>query len=648
MHNYQLKRTNVLLGGQMKYDLIINNRTTDNVYITPISSSVPYNRLEKSDLLNYPHQENIKKFYADTANSFYKSFINPLLESIYPLPIGYDGPTYDTTYDSNCIKEPINKNIYGKTYSILCPLWLEQITEIENLKFKIEIRNKEDGLICDSIIQFNSNIAKYFQSYIEFLKLHEGCDWVFDINSTKSVVNGLNVSTGICAEATLFNIFEDLTFRERPLLEFNNMIINGLNNNNMICKQLFNFNLCFNISDIVDSFTNHYLKDDVTLKLSVKTLYKDQELPITELFTNHEYIGRSKNEAWKIESETFNIIKPVSDEKHNVFDYLLDNLCIDLIDKNKISQNTCHWCLSQNPEEHFNIYNGFSLMKTDEKDGGGINYYNGETANLEMTKMTNIYYPYWCNTYEKDKKADDDEWLNKWLTELFQFKNNYSQYYSVFNADCWVKNNHYRNNEGNINTMYVLISLSSNIEKTKKVLSKYYVEYGWQLIDDETVWHLWYCMINDVYYVIIIANKGDENNSIDQILFKNFIKTIGSKTDKVCQNLYAILNSHVPSSKILKFTKGLTFLRAAGPGLNSREIEYFKSDHSDAIVNRNFGKIKPYFTINNSNYKNYTYEKIKCNDLSQNYYKFAHSKFKPKYPSLDYFSIRRRQIDDKN
>ena len=46
MNNYQLYRTNVLLGGQMKWDLIIdssqNTLYVSDFHLSPISNNTPY------------------------------------------------------------------------------------------------------------------------------------------------------------------------------------------------------------------------------------------------------------------------------------------------------------------------------------------------------------------------------------------------------------------------------------------------------------------------------------------------------------------------------------------------------------------------------------------------------------------------------
>lgn len=67
MDNFQLYRTNVLLGGQLKWDLVLDsigsNLIVKDFHLSPICGDVPYNRYSQETLINYPHQENIKKYY---------------------------------------------------------------------------------------------------------------------------------------------------------------------------------------------------------------------------------------------------------------------------------------------------------------------------------------------------------------------------------------------------------------------------------------------------------------------------------------------------------------------------------------------------------------------------------------------------------
>ena len=72
MSNYQLYRTNVYLGGQMKWDLVIDD-SVDGLYVTkfnlaPISDNAKaaFNTYSISD----PHEDNIKKYYNSNKSIF--------------------------------------------------------------------------------------------------------------------------------------------------------------------------------------------------------------------------------------------------------------------------------------------------------------------------------------------------------------------------------------------------------------------------------------------------------------------------------------------------------------------------------------------------------------------------------------------------
>ena len=76
-----------------------------------------------------------------------------------------------------------------------------------------------------------------------------------------------------------------------------------------------------------------------------------------DIFSNHEFIPKrslsSDTYSQKIERsgalKKFKIDNSENLTSFNVLDYLRDNRCIDIIDKNKIIQNTCHWCNSLEP-----------------------------------------------------------------------------------------------------------------------------------------------------------------------------------------------------------------------------------------------------------------------------------------------------------
>ena len=115
--NYQLYRTNILLGGQMKYDLIVDGDSTINdVHITPISDRAPYgDRYMDTNILNYENQGNIRDFYKKTQGNFYNTFVDPLLESEYPLPEQDKGyKLYDDSTWMGCSR--MEYKLYNKQF----------------------------------------------------------------------------------------------------------------------------------------------------------------------------------------------------------------------------------------------------------------------------------------------------------------------------------------------------------------------------------------------------------------------------------------------------------------------------------------------------------------------------------------------------
>ena len=375
MNNYQLYRTNVLLGGQMKYDLILsqnsNNHNIDikDIHITPISNNAPYNKYIDDDVLNYNHIENIKTFYKKTSGSFYKTFINPALNNLYPLPEEYK-EIKETTYEMGCRRK--SNQLYDKQFEFLCPVWLEQIEDFEDLSFEIQIKtNPTSQNIITKKIVFKDKLAKYFDDYTKLLGLYDGYDWVFNISKQNCIVSGVDVKNGTCKELRLSNFYNDLLYRERPLLEVNNLIINELNKHNLITRQLFNFNLCFNISDILGFYTFNQLKD-YPLYINVVVCINDKPLDLRDIFSNHEYIDKPISEIPTLSINNGEI--SISEERSgiNVLDYLNDNKHIDLVDKNKILQNTCHWEYSNIKGSIFNLYDGFcGVFKAVDNTGTG-------------------------------------------------------------------------------------------------------------------------------------------------------------------------------------------------------------------------------------------------------------------------------------
>ena len=137
MENLQLYSTNILLGGNMKYDLVIENKynelVVNNFHITPISEKLPYN-VNLDDILNYDHQNNISSYYKSIQGYFYEDFVDSQLKSYWPI-VTDNAKVYDDTFYMGCKRSPYDK--YKKQFEFLVPLWLEKVDR--NIKLKLEI-----------------------------------------------------------------------------------------------------------------------------------------------------------------------------------------------------------------------------------------------------------------------------------------------------------------------------------------------------------------------------------------------------------------------------------------------------------------------------------------------------------------------------
>ena len=144
MKNYQLYKTNVLLSGQMKWDIVIGNSNgtlyVKDFHITPVSNYVPYNKYSDDNIINYEHRYNIKDFYQKISGYFYETPVNHYLNGDWPIIAdSKHSIPFDNTYLSGCSR--MEYKIYNKQFEYLCPLWLEKISNNESISFRINLKS---------------------------------------------------------------------------------------------------------------------------------------------------------------------------------------------------------------------------------------------------------------------------------------------------------------------------------------------------------------------------------------------------------------------------------------------------------------------------------------------------------------------------
>lgn len=620
MENFQLYRTNVFLGGQMKLDLILdasnNGLSVSDIHLRPISNNMLYSYTE--NLLNNSHQDNIKSYYNSIKDKFYIESLESEFTHNWPLESLNDNViNYCNTYDMGCRR--MKYYHYNKQFEFFCPLWIEQANK--SIEFEINISPLNiNASFAKKCLKINlkdpkTKFDKYLSEYFKDAKLIEGDQNIMNIDfkSKHANITGLNVASGVFCNNDVSNIIEVLTEIERPLMETDNILIKTFKESSMIAKQLINFNLCFNIEDLIDSEVANLIKGNM-FNISVNVYIDGKRLDIKDFYTNYDFIDRA--------------IMNESDTKINVFDYLHDNEYINLIDKNKYAQNICHWSLSEDPTYIFNLYEGFSGINVeknpnskneDDKYIYNVNeHHYGASPNLLATTVTNDNNASkWINTYTVKYWSE----LNKFITNE-DHKN--TKYTKLSNEVKFINNVKYNNLNIENDVLYVLSIYTNKL--LYETLYSNYAKHGLSIIDIANDVKIYY---KEKYCIIITYN----NDKLAYSSFENIIDNIKNE-NYIIKALKSMFDSKVDSS-LITIDNSLLWYIDVGPMNSTSEISY-TIDNSAKYVLRYDGNIKPAFTDN----KNIFY----CKDVVDNFYSsvyntYSKTGYEPLYPSIKYCAI---------
>lgn len=654
MANYQLYRSNVYLGGQMKYDIILGSENNEiyvqDFHMTPISNSVPYNKFNKEDLLKYDHQENISKFYSKISGYFYNDFADPNLTSLYPLIKDGDSRlNYDSTYEMGCRRSQVYQ-LYQKQFEFFCPLWIEQLQEGENLEFEFQIYS--DDKLSNCILkkrlkfQINPNLnqnsyhnkfIQYLNNYLSYIKTRNTenvNDWVLDIQQNGTGIQGVEVSTGLNKIVKDNHLLSNLTSRERPVLETNNMIISELQNNKLICKQLLNFNFCFNIKDLCDLFIIKELSYN-PIYIKIDTYVNDNLLELKDFYSNHDFIR-------KIEC---GLKDHTTNSNNQVLDYLKDNLCLDLINKNKIIQNTTHWCLSENNSYHFNFYNGFAGIL----NGNNLIVKNLDTPDISSNIYDNQKNQWWSNVLDYREYTLIDEIniqiIDKIIEKIFANEpvNDIFSEWSIKNN--YIKNIHYDTQSLSSNSIYYcLIICRNDIFFNTQIWYPKSLNYDQSYKEYNTQSNKFILIKNgNKYYIISLVRESEQKSFLPLNRFLTHEIFTMNNIDDIFTIFFNVLKTATEKNNIvIQIPFNITPYKESSPSLTSSEISYYKTS-KNAVLERQIGKIKPYFIDKNDIYKNFVYYKWNLTDNKwknkNNYLMYKNSLFLPVYPSIGYYTL---------
>lgn len=650
--NIQLYRTNVLLGGNMKYDLVLDDNGEDLIvkdfHITHITGHKAFKYDDTKYLLNETHQKNILDFYNANMDNFYKDHVDVKLSSVWP--IIYDKYNTVKTYDDNWfmgMRRPKLYEKYQKQFEFLVPVWLEKIDE---LIFDVSLYTGDNLISTKSLTlnpepnkylpEYHNDFCKYIYDYFKHIGIHQtlinatdiennekttiysdgyGSNDVFDVNFTDytAYVHGLNLFTGNTETRFLNNKCDELMEREIPFPDFNDKITSSFRDNSFIAKQLFNFNLCFNIQDIASpQFKKLLLYKDVNVKVNVKSRYKDEngkvfmkKLAHKDFYTNYEFIPKKKIKKLKLTDDKKIVFEQDEKPSSNVLDFLQEYKCVDYMHYNKITQQNHMWSLVDDPTYIFNLYGGFAGDIS--TSGTTVEHMHNQGLAFDPTYPAYDEYlnnEYWCNCLVIDEQYIDLKFLNKYI-------NNISELKSICSNVKLIHNDILFENDRDLYVLFILIDcvdLNDYIDN-----NVYHLFYGKK---DENL-NLWTLKIGDIN--IFLTNKKEN------LCFQKIKETFKNTTPLNCKLPKCVpLNlsvSHILSNKTDKTT----------------EIEYILNNDYNFYVNRYDGKIKPTFIdVNDDKYQNYIFYK-KINGINEK----INTNIPPLYPSINHYYINRETLN---
>lgn len=673
MNNLQLYRTDILLSGQIKFDIIIkkigNDIIVDNFNISTIDNLSGYNNFTNKNVLSVPLQTKIQQVYSQISDSFYDYNPNPQLSSMWPIIYSDDNlDPHEGIFERGCKRMSYSK--YNTQFEFFTPLWLENISKDDEISFKIDILSLNKNVIYTDTLSltkkgydFHDKFIDYLYNYFQYIGIDTGNDDVMsvDLYGSSAHIKGLDVSTGLLQNINIPSLVSNLTSRERPLMEFDNMLIENFKNYHIIATQLMNLNICFNISDIIPEMFCDMMKGGqfyIDIETYINSKGEKNILEKKDFFSNYDFIKKIQCGPTNIidmyvskSSEDSN--KIISNEI-NVLNYLRDYDHIDLINKNKIIQNIIHWSLVDNNEYILNTYEGFSGYSVDD-NGNIINHsrlYNNTPDLLNKEYFISLNNTGWANLTEFIKTQDSEIFEDLIKHNLIDLKGKKSAWITFASDTVWVNNIKYNVLEDTDKTVDIAI-IYNNI--SGHTCSNWWDEgfFGEDITNNSinickdnlyfTIEHV----LNGYYRVYIYSDN------ISYLTFANVLNILKDiyKENNILQHIYKFMLSVDNSSNpnIITIGSGIGIMRADSPSLKSSEITYYKVNNFTNNILRYSGKIKPTFISPDDIYFNYIYYKKIIQDYKlSKFFKYYSTKYTPTFPSLGYYSFDKEKLDYNN
>ena len=691
----QLTKTNVILGGQLEWRFVLgyNNGklVIKDFHIAPVSSNIIFNNFSNETTLNYRHRDNIRKLYNKIKGEFFSIKTSPLLATDYPIhvsnPDSLITSTMEQQYEMGARRE--NVSLYGKQFSFFCPFWMDDKSDIDNgLKFvfcvtspKVEnvegVEGVEDVSITRSdttsllepnnegtkillTVDENNNkeIYEYIKEYIESINLNTD---ILNINlrGHTATISGVDCESGDLTTKNVYNIINDLSYRERPMLEQMNLIMKLFPDNHLICKQLFNFRFYFDLEDIlhtpeVMNMINEPKVCSVFMKTTAGSPNAGFGEPLWDFFSNFEFLNKKRINTTVIEDCKYREdMSSIDNDEYNTnaLSYLRDNECIDIIHENKINQQTCYWRILENENQIFNFYKGlnYDIYAKDALVGNNDGMFDKTPAMSTTATDPGLFTCNWVNHYVCENSVESAKLSPTDHLNSYYFINYVKKYYTSVTITpetqiLWVNTIKFdltKLTDGEKN------SLLEGKEKITLYLATIYKQDPDDItpstIKDGTKYE------QDSYIIGICRNEKELN----QLTLKYFLdhpeELIGSDS-VILEKIKLLMKCLVRPEKVL-IKRTLQYKPAQGPTPLTREFKYIKDNECLVQLYRYGGNLYPLFikigAEDPAGYHNFQYWVKQYNNywaLGNDYIKNLQTKQKPLFPSIGYDSLEKLTV----
>lgn len=681
----QLVKTNVILGGQLEWRFILGYREGQlyikDFHIAPISRNIIFNNFSNENTLNYHHRDNIRNLYNKIKGEFFSIKTTPLLNTEYPILVddlnqSFPIDTMEQGYDMGTRRE--NVSLYGKQFSMFCPFWMDELSDIENgLKFEFclnKIKQTDEGQKSDSSDllvpnnlgikttlniseKSNPEIYKYIKEYVESINLNTDAINI-NLQENTATITGVDCESGDLITKSVNNIVRNLTDRERPMIEQMNLIMKLFSDNHIICKQLFNFRFYFDLDDLVCDDDARTTLVNIPMVYSVFMKKGTQTIDLWDFFSNFEFVNKKQIDEEIIEDYAYkeDMSEPDGEYNANALSYLRDNECVDLIYQNKINQQTCYWRLLENESQIFNFYKGLNVDIYN--DGVLVGNNDGMFDKTPMmsvnTSIPGLFASNWVKLYinttndgearnfiGKNESINQDVWFNQYV------KPNYSKITPTSTSNViWMN--------------YVKYDLSGvNIFDNNEDVKKCDVYFCNAVTNIATEFKIYKIERDGDYPTYVVVNNVKDGNEDDEKLTIKYMidnheslfveqQDDESSPDPIIPAIGKLFKYIVRPSKII-INNSLKCKSIDGPVQNTTEFSYVKTGNANVQLYRYGGNLCPMFLKvglldeqgKRYGYKNYKYY-VKQYSSYYELGEFSHylkTKFKPIYPSINYFSL---------